>query len=188
MKPVLDYALGRPDVDPERLAAYGISAGGYMIPRAAAHDRRIKACIANAIILDMHELFRDSGAVKLSRPMVRAWANRKMPFAVRMVELYLWRLGMDMDHVSGYVERHRGFSVDPARISCPTLILVGEGEYANARSRSQQDRAMELLPDPRKKLVVGPANEGAATHCMGENVGLMSALVFDWLDEVFAAG
>jgi hypothetical protein len=29
-------------------------------------------------------------------------------------------------------------------------------------------------------------NEGAASHCMGENLDLMSAFVFDWLDEVFA--
>ena len=34
MKAVVDYALSRPDVDPARLAAYGISAGGYIVPRA----------------------------------------------------------------------------------------------------------------------------------------------------------
>ncbi len=188
MRPVLDFALRRPEVDPGRLAAYGISAGGYMVPRAAAHDTRIKACIANAMILDMHELFQGSGATKLSSPLVRAWAGRKMPFALRMVELYLWRLGMGMERVGEYVERHRGFSLDPACISCPTLILVGEGEYRNPGSRAQQDRAMALLPDRRKRLIVGPADEGAATHCMGENAGLMSSFVFDWLDEVFAAG
>jgi hypothetical protein len=28
-------------------------------------------------------------------------------------------------------------------------------------------------------------NEGAAHHCMGENLGLLSSYVFDWLDELF---
>jgi Esterase FrsA-like len=34
MSAVIDYALSRPEVDRERLAAYGISGGGYLVPRA----------------------------------------------------------------------------------------------------------------------------------------------------------
>ncbi|MGE4403814.1 MAG: alpha/beta hydrolase family protein [Desulfobulbus sp.] len=35
MKAVIDYALKRSDVDPERLAAYGYSGGGGFVPQAA---------------------------------------------------------------------------------------------------------------------------------------------------------
>jgi pimeloyl-ACP methyl ester carboxylesterase len=50
---MIDYVLSRGDVDPQRLAVYGISFGGYFAPRAAAHDRRIKALVANSPVPDL---------------------------------------------------------------------------------------------------------------------------------------
>jgi len=43
---VIDYAETRPDLDTARIGMWGVSLGGYYAPRAAAHDKRIKACIA----------------------------------------------------------------------------------------------------------------------------------------------
>lgn len=46
-KPVaamLDYLEKRPDVDPNRLGVFGSDMGGYTSVRAAAFDKRIKAC------------------------------------------------------------------------------------------------------------------------------------------------
>ncbi|WP_214035824.1 alpha/beta hydrolase, partial [Methanospirillum sp.] len=51
--PVLDYAMTRQDVDPERIGMWGISMGGYFVPRAAAFDHRIRAVIADSAIYDM---------------------------------------------------------------------------------------------------------------------------------------
>jgi hypothetical protein len=184
MKPVLDHLLSRPDVDPDRLAAYGISAGGYMVPRAAAHERRIKACIANSMVFDMYEIFLHSPIPRL-RGLIGWIADRKAPFQMRMLRLIAWRWGSPIEDVTAMVEKNRDCVFDPARIACPTLILVAEGEYANPEVRRQQLAAMQVMPNPRNKLIVGPADEGAASHCMGENLGLMSALVFDWLDEIF---
>ena len=48
--PVLDYCQARPDVDMARLGVYGVSLGGFMVPRAAAFDKRIKALAVNAIL------------------------------------------------------------------------------------------------------------------------------------------
>jgi Esterase FrsA-like len=60
VRAVLDYALTRPDVDAERLALIGYSFGGYLAPRAAAFDPRIKACIANSLVVDVGEAWRAS--------------------------------------------------------------------------------------------------------------------------------
>jgi 2,6-dihydroxypseudooxynicotine hydrolase len=46
VRAVVDYALERPEVDAERSAIWGTSLGGYYAPRAAAFEKRIKACIA----------------------------------------------------------------------------------------------------------------------------------------------
>ena len=46
VKAVLDYAGSRDDLDAARTGVWGVSLGGYYAPRAAAFDKRIKACIA----------------------------------------------------------------------------------------------------------------------------------------------
>jgi 2,6-dihydroxypseudooxynicotine hydrolase len=43
---VIDFVAARDDVDAGRLGLSGISLGGYYAPRAAAFDKRIKACMA----------------------------------------------------------------------------------------------------------------------------------------------
>ncbi len=56
---VLDFVETRRDLDTARIAMWGVSLGGYYAPRAAAFDRRIKACIALG------------GAVRLGRRLGR---------------------------------------------------------------------------------------------------------------------
>jgi dienelactone hydrolase len=51
---VIDYAVSRPDVDPDRIAAIGYSMGGYFVPRAAAFDKRIAACVADCLLPDAY--------------------------------------------------------------------------------------------------------------------------------------
>jgi len=46
IKAVLDYVGSRSDLDAARAGLWGVSLGGYYAPRAAAFDKRIKACIA----------------------------------------------------------------------------------------------------------------------------------------------
>jgi 2,6-dihydroxypseudooxynicotine hydrolase len=46
VKAVIDFIETRRDVDATRVAIAGISLGGYYAPRAAAFDKRIKACLA----------------------------------------------------------------------------------------------------------------------------------------------
>ncbi|HET7850424.1 MAG TPA: prolyl oligopeptidase family serine peptidase [Pseudolabrys sp.] len=43
---VIDYIETRRDLDTARIGMWGVSLGGYYAPRAAAHDKRVKACIA----------------------------------------------------------------------------------------------------------------------------------------------
>jgi 2,6-dihydroxypseudooxynicotine hydrolase len=46
VKFVIDFVEKRSDLDATRLGMWGVSLGGYYAPRAAAFDKRIKACIA----------------------------------------------------------------------------------------------------------------------------------------------
>lgn len=45
--PVVDWVMGREDLDGNRIGIWGISLGGYYGPRTVAFEKRIKACISN---------------------------------------------------------------------------------------------------------------------------------------------
>lgn len=179
MKPVVDYALSRPEVDPERLAAYGISGGGYYVPRAVAYEDRIKACIANSMLYDLDRIFKSS-IVQFGDLL-----KKHDPMTYRIVDMIAWRWGAK--NPLDLIAKNRDFKFDPGLITCPTLILIGEGEYQESKeAQRQQHSALEAIQNPHKELVIAPLNEGGGHHVLGENLHLMSQIVFDWLDEVFA--
>jgi hypothetical protein len=53
--PVVDYALTREGVDPDRIALLGVSQAGYWVPRAVAFEHRIAAAVADPGVVDVAE-------------------------------------------------------------------------------------------------------------------------------------
>ena len=45
VKAVVDWLEARPDIDAGKIGLWGVSLGGYYAPRAAAFEKRVKACI-----------------------------------------------------------------------------------------------------------------------------------------------
>jgi pimeloyl-ACP methyl ester carboxylesterase len=182
VKKAVDYLLSRKDVDPAKVAAFGISGGGGFAPQAAQHDPRIKAVVMNACVVDAHPLFAGMTPVVTATPEKVATFTS---FHANTVKIIAWRWGVPMDNVPGLVEANRGFSFDPAKVTVPALSLVGEGEYGGEETRRQQKLCIDGLANPVKDLVVTPLNEGASNHCVMENRSLVAQVVFDWLDGVF---
>lgn len=193
MKAILDHVLSYADVDAKRLAAYGISAGGYLIPRAATVETRIRACIASSAILNFHEVWtRNTSLPRLAQwegsalmRVIERLPLRKVDALFRLVSTYTWRWGVET--VSDLVEVSKSMVFDPSEITCPVLVLIGAQEYEKFEaSREWAQRCVAEAQTPRKELVVTPRDEGADTHAIGTNLSLMSQIVFDWLDETFA--
>ena len=181
MKAVVDYALSRPDVDPKRLASYGYSGGGGFVPQAAMHDPRIKAIAMNSAVVDAYPLFSTMPVVLATKKEIASWTI----FHGNIVKAICWRWGVQMDKPSGLAQANRGFAFDPAKITVPALLIVGEGEYKSEEVKRQQKVCMDNFPNPMKKMVITPTVEGATNHCVMENRSLVSQVLFDWLDEVF---
>ena len=52
---VVDFVVSRSELDSTRIGLWGVSLGGYYAPRAAAFEKRVKACIALSGPFDLLE-------------------------------------------------------------------------------------------------------------------------------------
>lgn len=183
---VVDAALRRPEVDPLRLAAMGISAGGYIVPRALGFEPRLKAAVTVSMLLDLAKIWPDSfQTVEDSLPFkaMKALAPGRVEAALRLMHFYEWRWG-----VGSLAELRRAcadYVADPSRITCPVLNVVAEQEFAEFPPAREWDERCKASVR-RYQRVVTPADEGGEGHSVGTNQSLLAQLAFDWLDETLA--
>ncbi len=181
IKAVIDYVLTKPETDPKKLCAYGISGGGGFVPIAAVKAPRIKAIAMNSAVVDARPLFASMPVASATENIVKTWSS----FKQNTVKAIAWRWGVDMNNIPALVAANEGFAFDPAKVLCPALIIVGEGEYSNAEVKRQQNLCFKNLPNAQKEFVITPTDEGASNHCITENRSVMSQVVFDFFDKVF---
>ncbi|NLE67786.1 MAG: prolyl oligopeptidase family serine peptidase [Lentisphaerae bacterium] len=189
----LDSLLSRPNVDPARLGFLGISFGGYFSARAAAHDRRIKALVANSPIVDLHAYMRgfmpfdpaelpDEQNVGVEDiPMIPDQAMQ--PQQKRQVAMLCRRFGQPTFRDTFRKLREFRLGSSLRDIACPCLAMVGEGEGAEPMRQAKAFAAGAAGP---VALRVFTAMEGADSHCQVGNQTLSAAVVCDWLDELFS--
>lgn len=194
VRPVIDFALERPEVDPERIILVGWSFGGFLAPRAAAFEHRIAALVADpgqwnqrdavipALPLSDEEKqrFPDIDPESL-RPM-EEWLRG--PEADPMLRWRLLRRGLwvnGVDNLFEYFASMLDYELSPVagQISCPTLLTAPEGDPIAAGA----PKLYEAIDVP-KTLIRFTAAEGAGGHCEGAARLLYHQRVFDWLDEV----
>jgi pimeloyl-ACP methyl ester carboxylesterase len=178
---VVDYALGRAEVDASKLALFGFSWGGHIVLKGAQHDSRIKALIANPAMPDVFRAARAQQANHgrgdaIGRMVFEQIAAR---FGLRLSvapEMFVKRLAKAYDYL------RRG-KADPAAIACPTLCLAGEGEAKITLEVAQACHA--ALPHPQKKLQIFTRADGGEAHCQVDNLALPNGVMFGWLRDVF---
>ncbi len=187
---MLDAALARPEVAPERLAVYGISFGGYFAMRAGEHDRRIKALILNSPIIDLFGYMAGFVGPQFANdppPLTLAEVDNvpddELPRTAKLsFKSSCRRFGVDS--FAAWFRRLKDFSAAErlGEISCPTLAMISDGEGAEATE--QFERYVASVSGPVTKRVF-TAEEGADMHCQMGNLPLGNAVLYDWLDEVF---
>lgn len=180
MQKVVDYMVSRPDVDQQKLAAYGISGGGVFVPQAAMHDPRIKAIAMCSAVVDAYTLFSTMPAALATAEDIKGWTG----FHHDVVRAICWRYGVDENSPSLLIDVNKGNTFDPEKIKVPALMIVGEGEYKSDEVQRQQKIALDGFENTLSKLVVTPSDEGGTNHCLMENRSMVAQVVFDWLDEV----
>jgi pimeloyl-ACP methyl ester carboxylesterase len=184
----VDYALGRAEVNPSRLAAYGISGGGYAVTRAAAAEKRLRAVVADTPIHDIYRLITEAVPAFLldeSHSGVSRWllevSGRFNKAGKNNMDKFAWQTGKGS--LLEALQVTKGEPVDVNAIECPMLCLAGEGDPPDALVQTRE--VYERLEHPKKAIRIFTAEEGAEAHTHVNNFPLLHQVIFDWLDEVF---
>lgn len=191
MKVVIDHLLKKPEVNRNTIVCYGISAGGYLVTRTAAYEKRLAASAACSVITDLsgvwNRRFTDLWEKAEKYPIhkiIKKWVQIRHKAYVTMVDTYVWR--MNAKTPQGLIPATSDCIVDTSLIDKPFLNINSEQELGSPIFTSFRKKLKAGAKNPLNKFVVMPANEGADTHAIGSNLSLMSQVVFDWFEEVLS--
>jgi alpha-beta hydrolase superfamily lysophospholipase len=188
VRAVVRYAVGRPEVDRDKIAVFGTCGGGYAVARGVAREKRVKACVLNPPITDVRHLMEAEmppvfvkGPCSPGEQFVMVGEQRH-PLAEILLDKMCWQSGVSRPAEAMELARAAHLGPIVRDIECPVLCMVSEGE---SREQNAQARGFfEELQVPRQ-LRVFTYDEGAGAHCQIDNLGLMHSVMFDWLDELF---
>lgn len=191
--PAVDYALGRSDVDGDRLVLIGMSLGGYLAARAMAFEHRFKAAVffdgvydfggalKQLLPSDAMQAFESGDAAtgeKIVRPLMAS--NTNMRWAITQG---LWSFGAS--NIADFVEKAQRMSMRgiAGQIRCPSLVLEAEGDlFFKGQPRQIYD---ELKCD--KDFYAFTPEDGAENHCQSGALAFKDEVVFNWIDKILAS-
>jgi pimeloyl-ACP methyl ester carboxylesterase len=188
VSPVIDFALTRPEIDPDQIALFGYSMGGYLVARAAAFESRVAALILNDGIYDFHAAItsalppflrtwidekNDEAAVPVLRMLMAN--NTKLRWAIRNGT---WTMGLDSLTELPRAMKEYTLAGIADRITTPALVLDAENDQF---FKEEPRRAAEAMTNSATTLVALQENEGAGEHCHMGALSRLHQVTFDWL-------
>lgn len=168
----IDCLEKRPDVRKDRIGVMGISLGGYFSPRAAAFEKRFKACVAWGAQYDYHEVWKK-----------RIEAAYKTAISVPG-EHITWFMGVDTPEQA--LKKLEPFTLEGVaqKIQCPFLLTHGEADAQISTETAQKQFAAVGSKD--KTFKVFTREETGSEHTQGDNVTIGIAYIGDWFVDKLA--
>lgn len=191
--PVIDFALTRKEVAPDKIALFGYSLGSYLVARAAAFEHRPAAIILDDGILDFHAAFEH-----MLPPYLVSWIHAhkddeadsvlRMIMALKTGPRWAMQNGMwtfGTSSPSEFVRQSKLYTLAgiAGDITAATLVLDAE----NDQFLKGQPQAIHALLKSPKQLVTLTEAEGAGEHCHMGAMFRAHQTIFDWLDETLAS-
>ena len=192
LTPVVDLLVARDDVDAGAMLAYGISQGGYWLPRALAFEHRFVAAVADGGVVDVARAWNaalpapakallDAGDEERFDGLFAAAAGN--PAAARTIAFRSKPYGISSAYAL-FTEVNR-YTLDGLfdRIDTPMLITDPDNDqFFPGQSRDLYD----ALGGP-KELVRYTAEQGADGHCEPMARQLVGQRIGDFFAERLAA-
>lgn len=151
---VIDALENRLELDADRFGIWGRSMGGYAAPRAAAHDQRIKACIALGGYFDMASFWDTSSEALLD----------------------ILQFAFGAENRTQARERARRFTLSGAaeNITCPVLVVHSDQDSICPLTEAQ--RTATTIGDNAELIVFEGGN-----HCCDNMPAQVRPLMADWM-------
>jgi alpha-beta hydrolase superfamily lysophospholipase len=187
--PVVDYATHRKEVDAHKIALMGISFGGYLAPRAAAFEKRIKACVANGGVYDFHMAAHLTPEIEksLDTPGVAEEIDKMLFDKMKTNPSFRWAMANGMftfkaKSPSEWLKMTRLYTMQDVagQITCPMLIVDSEEDRDMAGQASKLYEAVKS----QKHFIRFTKEEGAEEHCQMGAILISNARILDWLDDI----
>lgn len=157
----VDWLLARPEIDPERIGAFGNSFGSFFVTIVTANEPRIRACVANSNNLEpgFHTIFEEASPSYKKRFMYMAGFTDEAAFD-KFRQTLTWE---------GHAEK----------IRVPYLCVTGEADELSPIVYSE--RMLARMTAPRMFVVYQDARH-AIGACPSVNLGPHPpVLVADWM-------
>jgi dipeptidyl aminopeptidase/acylaminoacyl peptidase len=160
VKAVADWIETRGDIDAARIGLWGVSLGGYYAPRAAAFEKRIKACIALSGPYDWAEAWE--GLPGLTREAFRVRSHLKTAEDAKRHAASLSLKGV------------------ASRIACPLFVVAGRLDRIVPWEHAQ--RLAQQAAGPVEFLLVEDGN-----HVVNNRIYRYRPQSADWMAEKLGA-
>jgi acetyl esterase/lipase len=149
----IDYLQTRPEVDPERIGAVGLSVGGYRCAFLAATDERVRAAVAVGWMCGFGDL----------------WPVSRWPNSVGWVH-YVPGLFQECD------------LPDVGSLACPRALLVQQGSQDRLFPLAGMERAIARIAAVYDKAGMAGRFTGRIYDVPHRFDRAMQDEAFDWLD------
>lgn len=173
----IDYLVSRDDVIADRIGMAATSAGGYYAPRAAAYEKRIKACVPWAAIYDYHAIWMRRLAFVDGKPV---GIRPEIPFPVT-ADLVLSIMGVD--DWSAALKKFESFRLEGVAKNIECDLLVVQGEDDPQTPLPEAERLFQEASSANKILRVYRREEGGSGHVQVDRQEPAMSMIADWLTD-----
>ncbi|KAI0018488.1 2,6-dihydropseudooxynicotine hydrolase [Xylariomycetidae sp. FL0641] len=192
VSPVIDYALTRPEVDPNKIGLWGSSFGGELAPRAAAFDHRIAAVMAVDGIYDFGQgvldlfgpdftkLFEAGNATAFNAAIdaylagpdavtAARWVFQQGLWAFRVATPYEWVQALQAYTLDGLVQD----------IVAPVFVAQAQDDmFFPTQPRELADKLGDKATFHLFQTI-----DGVGEHCSLGGAVLSNQVVLDWFED-----
>lgn len=188
--PVVDFAEKLPNIDKNKIALIGISMGGYLAPRAAAFEPRIKALVANGGVYDLGAtIFNalppefialiDKDPAEFNKYMSEDM--KKNPTSRWYFENGMWSFNASTP--AEFMKKIKAYSLKEVagNIHIPALIVDSEDDTF---MKGQAKQLYDHIKGPKTYLLF-TREQAAQSHCQMGAIAISNEKIIDWLDQAF---
>ncbi|MGW7575617.1 alpha/beta hydrolase family protein [Streptomyces sp. NPDC054765] len=192
--PVIDHALGRREVDPDKISLHGMSLGGELCIRAAAFEPRLKAVIANDGVYDLGAFvmkFLDGDRAEIERALTAESAPKidaALSAAMQSSPSARWAFEHGQFVMGGATPRECAARMldyhlrdgIAERVSCAVLVCEAADDLF---FQGQPEQVYHALTAPDRTWLRFTEEEGADAHCHLGGQRYAFGRMLDWLDD-----